>query len=99
MTIKDLESKVKSYRWLKDILSDYEKYEKRLSKEPENVRIEKIAFTCRGPQEEFFFNPHRAPNAIVLLDALRVSINNIKVEMKEIEDSLPDIDFSNIDEL
>ena len=85
---------INTHDWLVDIAAKYINQRNRLKLLKDNMTITKIDFICNSDKEESFsFNQHVSIPAEPFLDAIDSTIDTIKKEIKDIEDSLPMIEF------
>lgn len=85
---------ISKHCWLVSIAEDYIKQRKRLKHLSRNIQITEIKFMCCSDVEEIFrFNLHHTIDPKPFLDAIDKEIEDIKAQIREIEESLPTVEF------
>ena len=94
MKVSEISKIICKHCWLVSIAEDYIKQRKRLKYLSRNIQITEIKFICCSDVEEIFrFNLHHTIDPKPFLDAIDKEIEDIKAQIREIEESLPMIEF------
>ena len=94
MKASEISKIISNHCWLVSIAEDYIKQFKRLKNSSGYIQITEIKFECCSEKEETFrFNPHHTIDPKPFLDAIDKEIEDIKAQIREIEESFPMIEF------
>ena len=93
MKIEDIEEKVRSYRWLKDIADNYRNMIATMEREKDCFRLYKFAYATRGDTEVFDINPHRSIPVSYLQAGINDALRGIEDEMRQLASELNKINI------
>ena len=88
MTFKEIEDKVRTYKWLQGIAKDYQSMLEKIVTNEDCFTVEGILYSNCGDTQQFNLNTHRSIPVRYIKEGLKDILDSIRREMAEIEKEL-----------